>query len=138
VTSDADVAAVCRAIDAFNEGGVQLDSISEPPKRVFVDEPEIVPFRAALEDTVYSGPSAIEDFWDDSRESWSELHFALERIETSGSGVLAVGTLTATSRETGARVETKLAFAAHVRDGLVSRLASHLSEQSARRELGAE
>jgi ketosteroid isomerase-like protein len=127
-----------RAFDSFNEIGGDIDAGNDPPPGVFADDPEIVPFRAALEDTTYSGPSALDDFWDASRESWSELHIELERIEPFGVGVLAVGLLTGTSRETGANVESKVAFACHLRDGRVTRLASHLSEESARRELGGE
>jgi hypothetical protein len=137
VSEDA-VAAVRRAVEAFNEGGADLDVIREPPPGVFADEPEIVPLRAALENTMYSGPTAVSDFWDASRESWSELHVEIDRMEPVGSGVLATGTLTGTSRATGARVESSIAFTFQVRNGLVSRLASHLSEESARRELGGE
>jgi ketosteroid isomerase-like protein len=127
-----------RALDSFNEIGADIDAVGDPPPGVFADDTEIVPFRAALENTMYSGPSALDDFWDASRESWSELHVELERMELVGANVLAVGLLTGTSRETGARVESKIAFACHVRDGRVTRLASHLSEESARRELGGE
>ena len=136
---NADVAVVRRAFDAFNEVGADIDNLElEPPPGVFADELEIVPFRAALEDTVYGGPSALDDFWDASRESWSELHIEVDRIEVAGTGVFAVGTLTGTSREGGAPVESRLAFAFRIRDGLVARLATHLSEDSALHELGAE
>jgi ketosteroid isomerase-like protein len=134
-----DVAAVRRAFEFFNVIGADLDADNDlDPSDVFVDEPEIVPFRAALEDVTYSGPTAVEDFWEASGESWSELHFDAERIQAMGTGVFAAGTLTGTSREGGAPVESKLAFAFWVRDGRVSRLATHLSEESARRELGAD
>ena len=129
---------VRRALDSFNEIGADIDAGGDPPPGVFAEDPEIVPFRAALENTIYRGPSALDDFWDASRESWSKLHIELERMEPVGAGVLAVGLLTGTSRETGAHVESKVAFACHVRDGRVARLASHLTEESARRELGGE
>jgi hypothetical protein len=133
--SEDDLTLARRAIVAFNEQGANLDAT--PPARpdLYASEPEIVPFRAALEGTVYRGPGAIEEFWAASRESWSELHIDTDRIEAVGDGVLAVGTLTGTSRETGAAVEARVAFACHVRDGRIARLASHLSEEDARREL---
>jgi ketosteroid isomerase-like protein len=136
--SEEDLTVVRRAFDSFNEIGADIDAPFEAPAAVFDDDPEIVPFRAALEDTMYSGSSAFDDFWDDSRESWSELHVELESIEPVGEGVLAVGRLIGTSRDAGAHVESRIAFACHLRDGLVWRLASHLSEESARRELGAD
>ena len=139
MTPEADVAAVLRAFEFFNEIGADLDADSDlDPSGVFTDEPEIVPIRAALESTVYSGPTAVDDFWEASRESWSELHVETDRVEAVGAGVLAVGILTGTSREGGAPVESKLAFAFQVREDRVARLATHFSEESALRELGAE
>jgi SnoaL-like domain len=136
--SERDLALVHRAVVAFNEQGANLEGM--PPARpdLYASEPEIVPFRAALEGIVYSGPRAIEEFWAASRESWSELHIEPDRMEPVGDGVLAVGTLTGTSRETGAKVEARVAFACHVRDGRIARLASHMSEEDARRELEAD
>lgn len=134
-----DLAAVRRAFEYFNRIGADLDADTElDPGDAFVDEPEIVPFRAALENTAYSGPAAVDEFWEASRESWSKLHVEIDRLEPAGGGVLAVGTLTGTSRDTGAHVESRIAFAGHLRDGRVSRLATHLSEESARGELAAD
>jgi ketosteroid isomerase-like protein len=143
MTPEDDVAAARRSFEFFNQIGANLEADPEADLDldqgdVFVDEPEIVPFRAALESTMYSGPNAVDDFWEASRESWSKLQLEIDRVEAAGVGVIAVGTLTGTSREGGAPVESKLAFAFRVRDGRVARLATHLSEESALRELGAE
>ena len=136
--SDDDLALVRRALDAFNADGANIDAAGDAPAGIYVDEPEVVPLRAVLEGTTFSGPSAIRDFWAASRESWTELHLEMDRIEPAGAGVLSVGTLTATSRETGARVESRVAFAIHIRDGRITRNAVHLSEADARRDLGAD
>ena len=136
--SENDLALARAALDAFNADGANLEAAGDPPPGIYADEPEVVPLRAALEATTFSGPSAIRDFWDASRESWTELHLEIERMEPAGAGVLAVGKLTGTSRETGARVESRVAFAIHVRDGRIWRNAVHLSEADARRDLGAD
>jgi len=39
----------------------------------------IVPLRAALESTEYSGATALEDFAADTVESWSRLQFEEEK-----------------------------------------------------------
>jgi hypothetical protein len=127
-----------RAVDAFNEQGADPAAAKPTPPGIYSSEPEIVPIRAALEGITYSGPTALADFWRANRESWARLHLDLERLEPVGAGILGVGTLTATSRDTGAEVRSRIAVAVHVRDGRIWRNAVHLTEEGARRDLGAD
>jgi ketosteroid isomerase-like protein len=132
------VAVAQRALDAFNADAADLDAPRSFPDDIYIDEPEIVPFRAALEGTMYSGPSAADDFREASKESWTRLRFDVDRMDPVGAGVLAVGTLTGTSRGTGVDVESRIAMAVHVRGERISRIATHFSEENARRELGGD
>jgi ketosteroid isomerase-like protein len=135
---DENLGIVRRALEAFNAAGADVSTAGIPPPGIYVDEPELVPLRGALEGTVFTGPTSWKQFWDASRESWTMLRLEIERMEAIGSGVLAVGKLSGTSLGTGAEVEARIAFAAHIRDGLIARNAVHLSEADARRELGGE
>jgi hypothetical protein len=124
-----------RAIDVFNVQGADVDAAEPTPPGIYASEPEIVPIRAALEGITYTGATALDDFWNASRESWTRVHIDMESLEPVGGGVLGLGTLTATSRDTGAEVTSRVAFAVHVRDGLIWRNAAHLTEEAARRDL---
>ena len=130
-----DIALVRRALDAFNEGGADLANADDPPAGIYTDAPELVPLRGALEGTVYTGESSWSQFWQECRESWGELRLDIDRFEAIGDGILGVGMLYGTSRETEAPVEARIAFAAHIRDGRIWRIAVHLGEAGARREL---
>ena len=135
---DENLAVVRRALDAFNDAGADVSTAGDPPPGIYVDEPELVPLRGALEGTVFTGPTSWKQFWDASREAWTRLRLEEVRMEAVGPGVLSVAKLSGTSLGTGAEVEARIAFAAHIRGGLIWRNAVHVSEEDARRELGAE
>ena len=137
-TPDENLALVRRALEAFNAAAADVSAAGDPPPGIYVDEPELVPLRGALEGTVFTGPTSWKQFWDASREAWTTLQLQLKRMEAVGSGVLSVARLSGTSRGTGAEVEANVAFATHIRDGLIWRNAVHLSEEDARRELTSD
>ena len=137
--AEQDVGIVRAAFEAFN-----LDwsnrGVGRPREadRFFVDQPEVVPLRAALEGTTFTGASALDDFWTATGDVWAELRIDVERVQREGSGVLVVGTLVGRGRESGAAVETRQAWAAFLRDGKITRIVTLPSERDARRELSAE
>jgi hypothetical protein len=59
------------------------------------DDVEIVPLRAAIEDTVYRGSGAYAAFMADNDESWEELRFDAEALRDAGERVVAIGHLSA-------------------------------------------
>jgi ketosteroid isomerase-like protein len=93
-----------RAVDAFNRWD------GDAMRELSVAEPEIVPLRAALENTSYSGPGAIDEFMSDSEQSWSTIRIDPDRMREVGACVLCTGTLHATARESGAPVETPITW----------------------------
>jgi hypothetical protein len=52
---------------------------------------EIVPLRAAIEDTVYRGPEAFAAFGTDTEESWEEIRFEPRRSAMRASGSWRLG-----------------------------------------------
>ena len=135
--AEGDEAVIRRAIDLFNR---MLDPDArerdrEEAERVWVEEPEIVPMRAALEGNVYRGADAIERFREDSLESWSELHLEIEEISATGRGYLVTADLRGRGRESGAEVTTTIWFAIELREGRVARGAAHFARGDALADL---
>jgi len=119
-------------IELFNAGD------REGLKRITVDDPEIVPMRAALEGTVYRGRTALDDFWAAIDESWETVEMDIDEITEHGDRVLAVGRLRGRARETGMELESPMGWVAAVRDGKVASIRTYPSVAGAREaaELG--
>lgn len=107
---------VRRAIEAFNTGDW------EPLREICSARLRIVPLRAALEDTTYEGPTAIDQFWKATHQSWSEMRLEIDKIESRGDRVLARGVFRGTARVSGAPVKTAATFGFTFRDGLVEEI----------------
>ena len=107
---------VRRAIEAFNSGD------REPLREICSPRVRIVPLRAALEDTTYEGPTAVDQFWEAAHEAWSEMRMEIDEIESEGDRVLARGVFRGTARTSGAPVETPTTFGFTFRDGLIDEI----------------
>jgi ketosteroid isomerase-like protein len=90
------------------------------------EDVEIVPLRAAIEDTSYRGPNAFAAFGADNDDAWEDLHFEPETFRDAGEQVVAIGQLSARARATGADVTTRLAIVMELRDGRVSQLRTYV------------
>ena len=107
---------VRRTFEAFNRGDPgAVQEMSSPSVR-------IVPLRAALEDTDYIGPNALQDFWADATSAWSEQQIEIEEIESAGNRAVARGMLRLTARGSGAPVETRAIWTFTFRDGLIEEI----------------
>ncbi len=89
------------------------------------DDVEIVPLRAALEDTVYRGPGAAAAFAADNDESWEGIQFDAEAFRDGGERVVAVGMLSARARRTGAEVRARLGMLFEFKGDLVSKVRTY-------------
>ena len=78
--SEANVELARRMIEWFNAR--DTDALQAH----LTDDVEIVPLRAAIEDTVYRGPGAAAAFAADSDESWEEIRFDAEALRDGASG----------------------------------------------------
>ena len=102
-----------RVLDRFNRDfGEMPEAVPADTRALFTEEPLIVPLRAALEGTVYSGPDALESFLADSSESWEWLRVDAESFEDFGEEACVVtGTLNGCGRATGAETTMAIHFA---------------------------
>jgi ketosteroid isomerase-like protein len=132
VSEDA-VSVAKRGIKIFNsEFAAGKTGISDETRASWVPAPVIVPFRAALEETEYSGPTALDDFAADTRESWEWVRIDPEEIRVlDARRALVVGELNGRGRETGAEVSSPIAFLFTVRDGRIAEGRTFLSERDA-------
>ena len=130
--SKEDVALVEASIEAFNSRD------RNAMRRMMAPGAEIVPMRAALEEIAYRGPEALDRFWADTEESWSEVELELLEVEQGTEAVLALVRMRAVGRETGAPVEMDLALVVEIESGRFRRLATHTDIDEARRLAGVE
>jgi ketosteroid isomerase-like protein len=114
--SEENVESMRAVIDAFNRRGV------EALTALLAAEAEIVPIRAALEDTVYHGPDAVAEWYGAVDESWEELMVEFEGARDGGDLVVGLGRLRGRGRESGAPIDIEAASVAHFRDGLITKL----------------
>jgi ketosteroid isomerase-like protein len=121
-----------RVVDAYNtrqlEGQIEL----------FDPDIELVPLRAALEETVYRGHDGIRQFARNIDESWSEAHIEVLELEVRDEQGLSIGRLRLKGRSSGALTEVTAAASWSVRNGRLFRWAYHPTVHHARRELGWE
>jgi ketosteroid isomerase-like protein len=121
-----------RFVDAYNSRALEAQI------ELFDPDVELVPLRAALEDTVYRGHDGIRQFVRDLDESWSEAHIETLELEVRGEQALTVSRTRLMGRSSGAWTELTVAGAASMHNGRIARLALHQTVEDARRELGWE
>jgi ketosteroid isomerase-like protein len=110
-----------RLVELFNAGD------REELRRMMVDEPEIVPLRAALEGTVYRGPDATSQFWEAIDESWATVQMTTDEITEHGERVLIVGRLRGTARETGMELDAPMAWVLTLEEAKVASIRAYVS-----------
>lgn len=116
---------VQRATEAFNRRDVDGFAALCTP------EVEIVPMRAALEETIYRAPDAVQRFFTESDQAWEHLIVETDEIQDLGERVLAQGTLVARGRASGAEVEMKLGWVFEFDGGLIAAIHTHASREDA-------
>ena len=124
-----------RVAGLFNETiGRGNTEVSAEARNLWAEEPLIVPLRAALESTEYSGPTALEDFAADTVESWSRLQFEEEKaVDVDENRVMLVGRLSGTGHDTGAETEMDVAVLLEFEEGRLAVFRTFLSEDEAMR-----
>ena len=94
-------------------------------QRLIAPDAEIIPLRAALEGTVYRGPSSAADFWADTDESWETLAFDPDEIRDLGDRVLLTGRLRGKGRQTGVEVDSRIGLIVSLANGKVTRFRTY-------------
>lgn len=117
--SSSNVEIVRRAVEAFNRHDVrELEGLFARPA-------EIVPLRAALEDTVYRGANAVSEFFADSDESWEGLRYGVEDINDLGDVLLFRARLQGRGRTSGANVDVEVTSVVRFEDGKIASLRAY-------------
>jgi ketosteroid isomerase-like protein len=122
-----------RAIESFNrEFASGMTGIDDETRALWVEEPVIIPLRAALEATEYSGPTALDDFGADTRESWEWIRIDVEQVrELDPQHVLVVGKLIGRGRETGAETSAPIVNLFVISTGRIAESRFFTSERDA-------
>ena len=126
-----------RAIELFNRDFSETpdavpEDVPEDTRSLYVEEPVIVPLRAALEGGVYSGPDALASFRDESVESWEWLRFDPETFEEIGDRVCLVsGILSGRGRATGAETSIPLSMVMEREGDRIAALRTFLDRKAA-------
>src|SRR5436190_1759344 len=110
-----------RLVELFNRRDV------EGLKEITVADAEIVPMRAALEGTVYRGPTAVEEFFAASDESWEELRMYVDEVSAHGGRVLAIGRLRGRARETGMEVDSPMGWVVTFGEGRIASVRTYVT-----------
>jgi ketosteroid isomerase-like protein len=103
---------------------------------LFTADSEIVPVRAALEDTVYRGPDAAARFLADADESWEDLSIEVEQSREGGDWVLTFGRIRARGRASGASIDVRSATVYRFRDGLIRHMRVYGDRSEALTDVG--
>jgi ketosteroid isomerase-like protein len=114
--SEENVEIVRAALAAFNRRDVKA------LRALLTEDAEIVPIRAALEDTAYRGPNAVTRWYAALEESWEDLSVKVEEMRNGGDRVIALGRVRGRGRASGAAVDVEAAALFRFRGGLISNL----------------
>jgi ketosteroid isomerase-like protein len=109
---------------------------AEALQALLAPDAQIVPIRAALEDVMYSGPKAAEDWFAALSESWEEMRAEVHEFRDAGDRVVALGRLYGRGRTSGADFDVEAASVAEFRDGFVTRLHMYRSVAEALADAG--
>jgi ketosteroid isomerase-like protein len=113
------------AMEAFNRrDGERFDAL-------LTEDAEIVPVRAALEGTVYRGADAGAQYCAAVEKSWEDLGWEIEEMRDGGEWVLAVGRIRGQGRDSGAGIDSRAGWVAHLRDGLIARFQTYADRADA-------
>jgi ketosteroid isomerase-like protein len=80
----------------------------------------IVPVRAAVEATVYSGPNAAAEYCAAVDESWETLSWEVEETREGEDWVVALGHIRGRGRGSGAEFDARAGWVVRFREGLVT------------------
>jgi uncharacterized protein len=119
-----------RAMESFNAG--DRDALAA----LTASDVEIVPMRAALEGTVYSGENAVAEFWQAIDETWEETRILGDEFEQRGDRVLIAGRLRGRAKGTEVDVDSPMAWVLTFDGERVSRLHTYTDVAAGRRAVG--
>jgi hypothetical protein len=127
-----------QAIADFNRVCDGRFEIDDEGRSRWVEDPMIVPMRAALEGTEWRGPTALDEFAAANAEAWERLHIETQGVRAlDDTSALIYGDLTAVARGTGIVTRAPLVFHMTVRDGLIASFRTFHSEDAALKDVAS-
>ena len=117
-----------RAVDAYNRRD------TERAVEIFDPDVEWRPtFQRLLggDTAVYRGRHGVREFLQDLDETFVEIRIEISEIRDLGDRIVAIGHIRMRGRESGAEVESPIAYVAQYRNGKVIRLDDYLDHQQA-------
>jgi ketosteroid isomerase-like protein len=97
---------------------------------------ELLPVRAALEDSAYRGPTAVAEMFMDFDESWDGLNFEIEEVRDADDHVLVTARLRGRGRVTGVAVDARLYPVMSFREGLLAGMRTYTDREDALAAVG--
>jgi ketosteroid isomerase-like protein len=89
------------------------------------DDVRIVPARAAVDGTAYTGAGAGGRWCAGVDAIWEGMTFQVDEVRDCGGSVVALGWMRGRARKSGALIEVTGGWVAHFRDGLVTSFHAH-------------
>ena len=133
--SEANVENIKRAVEAFNRRDIKGMLEMHDPEVEW--HPALQVFLGG-EATVYRGHEGVRAFVRDQDEAFAEVHIELLEIRDLGDRLIAMGCLTARGKESGADVETPVAYVADFKNGKAVRVQSFFDPKEALEAAGLE
>ncbi len=128
--SQKNVETMQRAMDAFNKrDGNAFDCL-------LADDAVIMPVRASLEGTTYSGHDAGTQYCSAVAKSWHGLRWRVEEMREGDGWVLALGRIRSRGRDSGAMIDARAGWLAHFREGRITRFQTFTSRENALKAAG--
>ena len=123
--SHANVEIVRAAMEAFNRRD------GEAFGAFLAEDAEVVPVRATLEGTMYTGPHAAAEYCAAVEASWEDLRWDIEEIRDGGEWVLALGRIRGRGRDSGAVIDARAGWVAQFREGLITNFHTYADRSEA-------
>jgi ketosteroid isomerase-like protein len=102
--------------DAFNRRDVgSLEALLAP-------DAEIVPIRAAVDQTVYRGPDVAARWFAAVDDSWEELVVIVEEVRATADCGVALGRVRGRGRASGVAIDVEAAAVARLHNGLITHI----------------
>jgi ketosteroid isomerase-like protein len=128
--SQENVEIVRGAFEAFSRRDVKaIEALLAP-------DCEIVPLRAAVDNTVFLAPDAAAKWFAAIDDSWETLSIEAETFRDGDDWVLALGRIQARGRSSGVDLDVQAAAVWHFGDGLITHIRVYTDRSEALADLG--
>jgi uncharacterized protein len=126
--SQENVEVVKRGLEAYNRRDVEALLEELDPEVEWHPALEVL---MGGEATVYRGHEGVRELLRDAGETLSEIHVEFSNIQDLGDQVVAIGSIRARGKSSGAETESPLGYVAELRNGKAIRIRTYLDPKEA-------